>query len=853
MPSVEFSDSYRIQIFGYPTNYVRVDYTEVEYDTTSKKTKVRLDGVYIKYTGATATSRCFGTLKFNGTTMLTMDGSPYQLNVSESYTLVPNTNNGATVWIQHNDAGAATLAIALSGGTRNDDNDDVFGALYYYGSGYPVIGVRTPASKNVSLTTHTPTYTVAYNANGGSGAPSSQTKAYGTTLTLSSTKPTRSSISASPAKYTVTFNANNGTVSPASKDAARTTSYTFSKWNTKSDGSGTSYSPGGSYSANAAATLYAQWSSSTSTAAITLPTPTREGYSFNGWYTAATGGTKVGAGGASYTPSSNITIYAQWAGLASTIASKTSSVATQGTFTLSVSRKSSAYYHKVTFKIGSTTLEPSSSAFATTLNYTVPRTWFNNYGSQTSLTVTASVQTYTTSACTTEVGSPATTSFTVTADSGMKPVVSSGWVTFAPYNTGATASISGYVKGYSKAQATFNSAKISMSNAAGATISSYSITCQGTTDSSSPYQTPVLTSTSVSVTCTVTDSRGRTASETFTLSVYDYSKPSLSGISVFRCTGTGTASEDGTNYSAKATSTFSSLNGQNTCTIKVSHAQSGGSYGTEYTLTSGTARVIGSLSVDKSYTVRIIATDSLGNSATYTASIPTKTWAMKFRPNGQGVAFGKAAEHDKTFEIADDWYLRYSNYIPLNNVVNKIPSGADLNDYDLPGVYAIGSSSTAETIANIPVQSAGTVRVFSSAGAAITASSTWKYLIQEYIAYTGERYQRYGESGSGTAVTWRAWVTIYTSANFENPPIRYVDKSGISVTISSNGGYQSLGTFTSLGVPTGATVVSFFIKGWSGANGAPVLLASSDGTTLYCMMSDAPSSVTINIRIFYEL
>jgi hypothetical protein len=83
--------------------------------------------------------------------------------------------------------------------------------------------------------------------------------------------------------------------------------------------------------------------------------------------------------------------------------------------------------------------------------------------------------------------------------------------------------------------------------------------------------------------------------------------------------------------------------------------------------------------------------------------------------------------------------------------------------------------------------------------------------------------------------------------------IKYVDKSDISVSISSNGGYQSLGTFTSLGVPAGATVVSFFIKGWNGANGAPVLLASTDGKTLYCMMSDAPATVTLSVRVFYAL
>lgn len=107
--------------------------------------------------------------------------------------------------------------------------------------------------------------------------------------------------------------------------------------------------------------------------------------------------------------------------------------------------------------------------------------------------------------------------------------------------------------------------------------------------------------------------------------------------------------------------------------------------------------------------------------------------------------------------------------LPLGEVAAKIPSGADLNDYDLPGVYAIGSASTAGTIANLPAQTAGTLRVFSSAGNAITASSAWKYLIQEYIVFTGARYQRYGESGSGTAVTWSAWGVIYTSANFSMP------------------------------------------------------------------------------------
>lgn len=72
------------------------------------------------------------------------------------------------------------------------------------------------------------TYTVKYNANGGSGAPGQQTKTYGVTLTLSSTKPTR-------------------------------TNYTFKGWGTSSGSTTVAYAAGGKYTANASVTLYAIW------------------------------------------------------------------------------------------------------------------------------------------------------------------------------------------------------------------------------------------------------------------------------------------------------------------------------------------------------------------------------------------------------------------------------------------------------------------------------------------------------------------------------------------------------------------------------------------------------------------
>ena len=78
------------------------------------------------------------------------------------------------------------------------------------------------------------TYTITYNANGGTGAPASQTKTHNIGLTLSSTKPTR-------------------------------TGYTFKGWATNASGTGITYSAGGTYSDNNNIVLYAIWEENTVT------------------------------------------------------------------------------------------------------------------------------------------------------------------------------------------------------------------------------------------------------------------------------------------------------------------------------------------------------------------------------------------------------------------------------------------------------------------------------------------------------------------------------------------------------------------------------------------------------------
>lgn len=138
------------------------------------------------------------------------------------------------------------------------------------------------------------TFTITYNANGGANAPGAQTQTYGTAITVTTQKPEKT--------YTVTFNANGGTVN---------TSYysldcTFASWNTNSSGTGTTVNAGSSYTPNANVTLYAKYTNPT---LGNYPIPSKTGYTFNGWYTAASGGSRVDA---TTVISSNTTLYAQW-------------------------------------------------------------------------------------------------------------------------------------------------------------------------------------------------------------------------------------------------------------------------------------------------------------------------------------------------------------------------------------------------------------------------------------------------------------------------------------------------------------------------------------------------------------
>lgn len=146
------------------------------------------------------------------------------------------------------------------------------------------------------------TYTVSYNSNGGSLNPSSVTVNSGSTVTLPSPG-TRSGYSFNgwSSSDTGLLYSSGSTSHAITEDTTFTASWTQLTWTVTFNGNG---------GTTPAAQTVNQGSS------ITLPSSTRSGYTFNGWYTASSGGSFIGNANTSYTPSNSITIYAQWQALA---------------------------------------------------------------------------------------------------------------------------------------------------------------------------------------------------------------------------------------------------------------------------------------------------------------------------------------------------------------------------------------------------------------------------------------------------------------------------------------------------------------------------------------------------------
>lgn len=350
--------------------------------------------------------------------------------------------------------------------------------------------------------------------------------------------------------------------------------------------------------------------------------------------------------------------------------------------TFKVTAASTAFKHRLTYTYGSATGTIFSSKAGGTYTWTPPLDLAEEFPNAKTGTVT---YTLTTTNGSTTVGTKTYTK-SLAIPAAAAPSVSGVWVTISPYNAGtAAAGLSAFVQGYSKAEVTFDASKITLKY--GASVRSYKIVCNGVTDSASPYRTGTLNGTSADIVCTVEDSRGYTASSTFDITILPYSKPTLTDISLYRARNeVGEADSAGTYIYAKARLTYSALEGLNECQMLGYYRAQTGSYGEGIALANNVGNTLTAAALTtQTYVAKIVATDSLGNSVSYEATIPTDSVAFHLREGGKGAAFGKYSESDNLLEV--DWDLKVNGEIFSASKLLDVPQ-ADQTSYTLNWLYA---------------------------------------------------------------------------------------------------------------------------------------------------------------------
>ena len=374
------------------------DYTTTEYAShnTSNRYEQYSASQHKRYSYCADCNSTIGSVSYEGHTFTnsTSNGQVvstcklcgYTKTSAQTYTISYNANGGSNAPASQTKVHGVTLTLSSAVPYRTNyefvgwsASSSATTATYTAGGSY---------TGNASVTLYAvwkykpATYTVSYDANGGTGAPGRQTKTYGVTLTLTTLIPTRrnysfvgwskdrNATSASysaggsytdnadvtlyavwqynPETYTIRYDANGGTGAPARQtktygvsltlSAVKPTraGYEFLGWATSRNATTSEYAPGERYTDEAGVTLYAVWryipktyevkydangggnapASQTKTEDVTLiltsTIPTRYGYTFKGWATTPTATTATYQAGGSYTANESVTLYAVW-------------------------------------------------------------------------------------------------------------------------------------------------------------------------------------------------------------------------------------------------------------------------------------------------------------------------------------------------------------------------------------------------------------------------------------------------------------------------------------------------------------------------------------------------------------
>ena len=270
--------------------------------TANRKTGYKFDGWYNGNTKVTSTN----PYTFAPTANITLTAKWAINTVSDTIKISPSgggTVSPNPVTGQENTIISVTATPATGYNFKHWRYNDSSASGGYSESTTNPLRVTITGKRDITAVFELKSYTVTWNANGGTVSPASTTKTHGSTLGTLPT-PTR----ASTAEYSYTF-AGWFTATSGGTQISSTTTVTgnvtyYAHWTaTKRSYTATFNGNGGSTPSPSSITK------EYNTALGTLPTCTRTGYTFLGWYTASSGGTKIST---TTVVTKDITYYAQW-------------------------------------------------------------------------------------------------------------------------------------------------------------------------------------------------------------------------------------------------------------------------------------------------------------------------------------------------------------------------------------------------------------------------------------------------------------------------------------------------------------------------------------------------------------
>ena len=348
-----------------------------------------------------------------------------------------------------------------------------------------------------------------------------------------------------------------------------------------------------------------------------------------------------------------------------------SSVNTGSSLDISITPSSSSFKHKVRFEIDSTTKYTSGfiAAGTNSYSYTIPHSWLP---SSTSATMTVYLYTYTGSATSdTDYIARISKTITVNVPSSVKPSVSSVETTLIDGLGGK------YVQGKSKIKLVATATAGS-----GSTINSYIFKGTNIYGTSSSYTGVGNTKTSSIIQSSGTiqykvaakDTRGRISDYyTVSINVYAYAAPQITYISAQRCLSDGTINNDGTYAKVTIKSSYVSIDGANTRTVKLYNSKDNYASGTTILTSSDTANtytgVYGSEFITStSYTIKATIEDAYNNHSGST-ELRVSERIVNIAKSGNGIAIGGLS----TVETSDagKFECNWTSYLNKSSIMTS--------------------------------------------------------------------------------------------------------------------------------------------------------------------------------------